>query len=120
MIEMPEPASCVSSGQPEGLQIVGGGANNSLLCQLTADVIGREVMAGPTEATALGNIVVQMISAGSIADLTEARAIIGESFEIKSFTPRPINQMEVIVSRWNDLHHSKNRITSNQTFALRH
>lgn len=91
----------------EGLQIVGGGANNSLLCQLTADVIGREVMAGPTEATALGNIVVQMISTGSITELTEARAIIGESFEIKSYAPRPIDQMEAILSRWNDLHHSK-------------
>jgi len=52
----------LTGSRTEILQIVGGGANNSLLCQLTADVIGREVMAGPTESTALGNLVVQMIS----------------------------------------------------------
>ncbi|WP_340003582.1 rhamnulokinase [Paenibacillus sp. FSL K6-0276] len=87
----------------EGLQIVGGGANNTLLCQLTADVIGREVKAGPTEATALGNIVVQMISSGSISDINEARDIIDKSFEIKSYIPRPIAHFESILSRWKDL-----------------
>lgn len=91
----------------EVLQIVGGGANNSLLCQLTADVIGREVKAGPTEATALGNIVVQMISSGSIADINEARDIIAQSFEIKSYTPRPTAHFEEILSRWKDLQSSK-------------
>lgn len=87
----------------EVLQIVGGGANNSLLCQLTADVIGREVKAGPTESTALGNIVVQMISTGSISDIHEAREIIGQSFEIKSYTPRPTAHLEDILSRWKEL-----------------
>ncbi|MBY3621493.1 rhamnulokinase [Acinetobacter sp. CUI P1] len=91
----------------EVLQIVGGGANNSLLCQLTADVIGREVKAGPTEATALGNIVVQMISSGSIADINEARDIIAQSFEIKSYTPRPTAHLENILSRWKELQSSK-------------
>jgi rhamnulokinase len=87
----------------EVLQMVGGGANNSLLCQLTADVIGREVMAGPTEATALGNLAVQMISVGSLTDINEARDIISHSFEIKSYTPRPIAHFEDILSRWKDL-----------------
>lgn len=97
----------LTDSRVEGLQIVGGGANNHLLCQLTADVIGREVMAGPTEATALGNIVVQMISAGSITDLKEARAIIEDSFEIKTYVPRPVDQLDVILERWNNLHQSK-------------
>jgi len=91
----------------EVLQIVGGGANNSLLCQLTADVIGREVKAGPTESTALGNIVVQMISTGSITDINEARDIIAESFEIKAYTPRPTAHLEDILIRWKELQLSK-------------
>ncbi|KTD86392.1 rhamnulokinase [Paenibacillus etheri] len=91
----------------EDLQIVGGGANNSLLCQLTADVIGREVKAGPTESTALGNIVVQMISTGSIVDINEARDIIGQSFKIKSYSPSPTAHLEDIVSRWKELQSSK-------------
>ncbi|MEK3983180.1 rhamnulokinase [Paenibacillus sp. FSL K6-3166] len=91
----------------EVLQIVGGGANNSLLCQLTADVIGREVKAGPTESTALGNLVVQMISTGSLTDINEARDIIAESFEIKSFTPRQTAHLEEILIRWKELQLSK-------------
>jgi rhamnulokinase len=87
----------------ELLQIVGGGANNTLLCQLTADVIDREVIAGPTESTALGNIVVQMISKGSISDINEARAIISKSFEMKSYVPRPIADFSDILRRWKEL-----------------
>ena len=87
----------------EILQIVGGGANNELLCQLTADVIGREVTAGPTESTALGNLVVQMISTGSISDINEARAMISRSFEIKSYEPRPIAKFTEVINRWNEL-----------------
>ncbi|MEK4040539.1 rhamnulokinase [Paenibacillus sp. FSL L8-0493] len=97
----------LTEGRIEGLQIVGGGANNRLLCQLTADVIGREVKAGPTEATALGNIVVQMISTDSIADITEARAIIEQSFEITSYIPQPIKHFDNILNRWRSLHLSR-------------
>lgn len=88
----------------EVLQIVGGGANNALLCQLTADVIGREVLAGPTESTALGNLAVQLISTGAVADIHGARAIIANSFEIKSYLPRPVPQLEEVLNRWNRLH----------------
>jgi len=86
-----------------GLQIVGGGANNTLLNQLTADMIGREVKSGPTEATAIGNLVVQMISSGSISDIHEARAMISKSFDIKTYIPRPNAQLEGILSRWRSL-----------------
>ncbi|MNL60642.1 Rhamnulokinase [compost metagenome] len=88
----------------EVLQIVGGGANNALLCQLTADVIGREVLAGPTESTALGNLAVQLIHEGSVANIAEARAIIGNSFPIASYTPRPVPQLEELLDRWKALH----------------
>lgn len=88
----------------EVLQIVGGGANNALLCQLSADIIGREVLAGPTEATALGNIAVQLIQSGEVADIHEARELIGTSFEIKSYLPRPVPQLQELLARWNELH----------------
>lgn len=67
------------------LHIVGGGANADFLNKLTAKYTGKTVLAGPTEATALGNISVQMITAGEFADLKEARECIYHSFEIKLY-----------------------------------
>lgn len=67
------------------LHIVGGGANADFLNKLTAKYTGKTVLAGPTEATALGNISVQMITAGEFADLKEARECIYHSFEIKIY-----------------------------------
>ena len=67
----------------DAIHIVGGGSNNELLCQLTADATGCKVMAGPVEATALGNIGVQLISAGEIDSLDELRKIIKKSFPVK-------------------------------------
>ncbi|WNS44911.1 rhamnulokinase [Paenibacillus sp. MMS20-IR301] len=88
----------------EVLQIVGGGANNELLCQLTANIIGREVLAGPTESTALGNLAVQMIKAGRMADIHEARRIIGTSFAIKSYLPQAVPELDQLLVRWDKLH----------------
>ncbi|MFC6650447.1 rhamnulokinase [Paenibacillus rhizoplanae] len=95
-------------GRIEVLQIVGGGANNRLLCQLTADVTGREVLAGPTESTALGNLAVQMIEAGRMADIHEARRIIGQSFAIQSYLPQPVPQLTELLDRWKQLHPGAN------------
>lgn len=67
------------------LHIVGGGANADFLNKLTAKYTGKTVLAGPTEATALGNTSVQMITAGEFADLKEARECIYHSFEIKLY-----------------------------------
>lgn len=67
------------------LHIVGGGANADFLNKLTAKYTGKTVLARPTEATALGNISVQMITAGEFADLKEARECIYHSFEIKLY-----------------------------------
>ena len=94
----------LTEGSIDILQIVGGGANNQLLCQLTANVIGREVSAGPTESTALGNLVVQMISTRQISDLNEARMIIGHSFEIQTYQPQPIPNIQEVLRRWDALH----------------
>ncbi len=73
---------------PDTLHVVGGGSRNALLNQMTADASGLRVLAGPSEATALGNIVAQMIACGDLRSLPEGRALIGNSFEIGEFTPR--------------------------------
>lgn len=65
------------------LHIIGGGCNNTLLNELTALRCGKKVLAGPSEATAIGNIIIQMQAAGLIKDLEEARAVIRESFDVK-------------------------------------
>ena len=62
------------------LHIVGGGTQNRLLSQFAADAIGRPVVAGPIEATAAGNILMQMLATGAIASLAEGRQVIRRSF----------------------------------------
>ena len=69
------------------INIIGGGSSNDLLNQLTADVTGLPVIAGPTEATVMGNLIIQMISAGWIANLEEGRKLISESIERQEFQP---------------------------------
>lgn len=69
----------------DGIHIVGGGANADYLNRLTAEATGVPVYAGPTEATAIGNLAAQMMSAGEIKGLKEARACVFQSFEIKKY-----------------------------------
>ncbi|MGZ4356738.1 MAG: FGGY-family carbohydrate kinase, partial [Gaiellaceae bacterium] len=64
----------------DAIHVVGGGARNRLLCQLTADACARPVLAGPVEATALGNVLAQAIATGSCASWAEARALVGRCF----------------------------------------
>lgn len=85
--------------KPETLHIVGGGANNGLLCQWTADVAGIPVEAGPTESTALGNLLVQMISSGAIRDIGEGREMIRRSFSIRTYVPRGTNADQIAEAR---------------------
>ena len=74
----------------ERIRIIGGGSRNALLNQLTADATGVPVFAGPVEATALGNIAVQMLATGAAGSLAEARAIIDRSFPTTVFEPRDV------------------------------
>ncbi|MCP8967735.1 rhamnulokinase [Ectobacillus ponti] len=68
------------------VNVIGGGCQNELLNQLLADATGKEVVAGPVEATAIGNLVAQLMAAGEIAGLEEARTLIQHSFAVKTFT----------------------------------
>jgi len=75
----------------EVVHIVGGGSQNELLCQMTADACNRKVVAGPIEATAAGNIVVQMLGCGKLDSIIDARRLIRDSFEVKAFTPENVD-----------------------------
>lgn len=79
--------SCTSD-LPDTLHIVGGGSQNALLNQMTADATGLRVVAGPVEATAAGNILAQLMALGEISTLEEGRGIIRSSFHPETFTPR--------------------------------
>ena len=70
------------------LHIIGGGSKNRLLNQYTANAIGKRVVAGPSEATAIGNVMMQAVGAGAISSLDEARAIIRASIETEEFLPQ--------------------------------
>lgn len=70
------------------IRVVGGGSQNRLLCQLTADACRRPVVAGPAEAAALGNLMVQAVATGDLADVAEGRAAIASSVRLVSYEPR--------------------------------
>jgi rhamnulokinase len=72
----------------EVIHVVGGGSQNTLLCQLTADACDRPVLAGPVEATAVGNVLVQAIGLRLLGSLADAREVVRRSFEVKTFAPR--------------------------------
>jgi rhamnulokinase len=79
------------SGKPVSvIHMIGGGSQNELLCQLTADRSGLPVLAGPVEATAIGNVLVQARTQGIIAgDLETLRAIVAASHAPRRYLPRP-------------------------------
>lgn len=70
------------------INVIGGGCQNELLNQMIADVTGKEVYAGPVEATAIGNIVVQLMALGDIQTLDQARTIIKRSFPLRRFVSK--------------------------------
>ena len=77
----------VSGKKVDRINILGGGSRDALACQLTADATGLPVLAGPADATAIGNILVQMIALGEIKDLSEGRELVACSFEYASYEP---------------------------------
>jgi len=83
------------SGQSfNGLHMVGGGIHNILLCQWTANAIGKPVWAGPAEGSAIGNLAVQWIAQGEFKDIWEARRVIRESFPITIYEPEQASRWE--------------------------
>ncbi|MBT4691790.1 MAG: rhamnulokinase [Planctomycetaceae bacterium] len=77
----------LTGGAIKTVHIVGGGIQNRLLCQLTANACDRSVVTGPIEATAIGNLMVQLISSGVVSSMGEARKIISHSFGQETYVP---------------------------------
>jgi rhamnulokinase len=93
----------VLTGTPiREVQIVGGGSRNRLLNQFTADATGRTVLAGPAEATALGNIAMQMLATGAVGSLAAARGIIEHSFPVERFAPVAADRWDAEYRRFRD------------------
>ena len=86
------------------LHVIGGGVQDRLLCQCTANAIGRPVVAGPIEATAIGNCLVQLLASGEFASLAEARACVRDSFPITVYEPQD-------AALWDDAYARFTRIT---------
>jgi len=78
----------VTGSTVDVLHIVGGGIQNELLCQFTADATGRKVITGPIEATASGNILMQARATGQVKSIAEAREVIRNSFEMREYQPQ--------------------------------
>jgi rhamnulokinase len=78
----------------EQIRVIGGGSKNRLLNQFTADATGKQVLAGPAEATALGNVAMQILATGRTDSLKEVRAIVDRSFPAEVFMP-------LEADRWN-------------------
>lgn len=78
------------------LHIVGGGSKNDLLNQLTANLSGVTIYTGPSEATAIGNLLVQMIAQGTLKSIAEGRELVQSSFTIQKFEPHVVDAKEII------------------------
>jgi len=84
----------------EQIRVIGGGAKNRLLNQFTADATGRRVLAGPVEATALGNVAIQILATGEASSLSEVRNIIDRSFATEIFEPGETDKWNRHVERF--------------------
>jgi sugar (pentulose or hexulose) kinase len=91
------------------LHIIGGGARNAVLNQMAADCINREVVAGPFEATALGNAIVQFITLGEIDTVAQARDILSRTIETKHYTPHTSGAWDEAYGRYQGLVGGKNQ-----------
>ena len=88
----------------EVIHIVGGGTQNELLNQFTANACGRPVVTGPVEATVLGNVLIQARSAGEIHSLAEIRDVVRNSFELKTYEPQSSSAWQAAYERFRQLH----------------
>jgi sugar (pentulose or hexulose) kinase len=95
----------LSGHRLDTLRIVGGGCKDSLLDQMAANAIGRKVVTGPIEATATGNLIMQMLAMGDIQSLEEGRAIIRTSFaeESQEFEPQDVDVWKSALNKWRQI-----------------
>ena len=90
-------------GRIDTIHIVGGGTQNRQLCQATADACHRTVLAGPVEATAIGNLLVQAIAAGDVGSIGQAREVVRNSFPLDRYEPQNSAAWDEAFKRFRDL-----------------
>ena len=90
------------------IHIIGGGTKNKLLCQFTADATQCQVIAGPVEATSIGNLLVQMTSSGVIGSITEGREIVAQSSELIYYEPTDSTEWDQVYYRFLEIMEIKN------------
>jgi rhamnulokinase len=93
----------LTGGRIATIHIVGGGAQNRQLCQMAADACNRRVVAGPVEATAIGNLMMQAIAAGEVGSIAQAREVIRQSFSVESYEPREAAKWDEAYARFTSL-----------------
>ena len=93
---------CAGKRFPQ-INVVGGGTKDGFLCGMTAQSCGVPVFAGPTEATVLGNLAVQLLALGALPDVSAARAMIAESFPLRRFEPANAEAWQTAYRRYLDL-----------------
>jgi rhamnulokinase len=98
-----ENITAVTGTSIEQLHVVGGGSKNELLNQFTADACGIPVIAGPVEATAIGNVLVQAIAKKKIESIKSGREIIAHSFPMKTFLPAKTEQWNEVFRKYQSL-----------------
>jgi rhamnulokinase len=90
-----------ATSRPIGaIHIIGGGTRNRMLCQFTANATGLPVLAGPAEATAIGNILIQALGLGYLGSLAEIRDIVRRSFEVETYTPHDADEWSAAYDRY--------------------
>ncbi len=90
----------LAGGRIETIHIVGGGTQNRQLCQFAANACGRRVVAGPIEATATGNLMMQAVAAGDVASIAQARDVIRHSFPVEEYEPQDTAAWEEAYGRF--------------------
>lgn len=89
------------------IHMVGGGIKDRMLCQITSDATGRKVIAGPVEATAIGNLMVQAKALGKVSNLEEIRKVVRASFPTETFQPRDVEQWNMEYEKYRRIHPEK-------------
>lgn len=102
-----EDLKAVVADELRTIRVVGGGVRNALLLQMTADACDRVVVAGPAEASSLGNVMLQAIATGHVRDVHEGRAAIAESEQALTFLPRNSADCSAAYFRFKELEHRK-------------
>ncbi|MCA9142503.1 MAG: rhamnulokinase [Planctomycetaceae bacterium] len=85
------------------IHIVGGGTQNRLLCQMAADACNCQVVAGPVEATAIGNVMMQVVSSGEVSSIEQAREVVRNSFDVEEYAPQQTQRWDDAYARFEKL-----------------